>query len=139
MRLLIVMSCLLVGLAGCDSTGQDREPSPPLADSIEPDPAEALLGEDPPAVPLDVRTPAEFATGHIEGAVNVDIQGSDFEERLAELDHEATYIVYCTGGVPGGRSDRASERLRAVGVERVHRLVGGIVAWREAGKPVTEP
>src|SRR5262245_34037208 len=46
-------------------------------------------------VVLDVRTPSEFAAGHIAGATNVDFQAGDFAERLAKLDRERTYLVHC--------------------------------------------
>jgi len=49
----------------------------------------------PGTVLLDVRTPAEFATGHLTGARNVDIEGSGFASQIASLDKNATYAVYC--------------------------------------------
>lgn len=61
---------------------------------------------------VDVRTPQEFAGGHLEGAVNIDIQGSDFDTRIAALDPAADYLVYCRSG---NRSGQAIDRMRAAG------------------------
>jgi rhodanese-related sulfurtransferase len=47
---------------------------------------------------LDVRTPAEFAEGHIDRAVNLDVQSRDFEKRLRTLDRNKSYLVYCRTG-----------------------------------------
>lgn len=48
---------------------------------------------------IDVRTPAEFASGHLEGAINIDVQSPDFDQQVAQLDPSATYLVYCRGGL----------------------------------------
>ena len=63
-------------------------------------------------VVVDVRTPAEFASGHLEGAINIDVQAADFEARLAELDPAGTYYVYCRSG---NRSGQAIDRMAARG------------------------
>ena len=54
---------------------------------------------------LDVRTPQEFAQGHLAGAMNIDSSAPDFEQKLAALDRDKTYLVYCRVG-EGGREDR---------------------------------
>lgn len=72
--------------------------------------AEASVAEG--AVLLDVRTPEEFATGHLEGAINIDIQSADFDARVSELDPDATYLVYCRSG---NRSGQAMSRMQAQG------------------------
>jgi rhodanese-related sulfurtransferase len=73
---------------------------------------------------LDVRSPAEYADGHLPGAVNIPVQ--ELDRRLAEVgpvDHEL--IVYCRSG---HRSTRATELLRQHGFTRVHNL-GPMTAW----------
>jgi len=59
-------------------------------------------------VVLDVRTSKEYQAGHIPGAVNIDINASDFEKKLAGLDKEKTYLVHCASGVPLYRHRRAT-------------------------------
>ena len=64
------------------------------------------------AVLLDVRTPAEFASGHLEGAINIDVQSPDFDQQVAQLDPSATYLVYCRSG---NRSGAAIDRMQGLG------------------------
>lgn len=47
---------------------------------------------------IDVRTPAEFAAGHLEGAVNVDVQAADFTTRIDSFDKSGSYVIYCHSG-----------------------------------------
>ena len=61
---------------------------------------------------LDVRTPEEFATGHLDGAVNLDAGAEDLDARLAGLDPDGEYLVYCR---TGRRSAEVVEHLRGLG------------------------
>ncbi len=83
---------------------------------------------------LDVRTPQEFAEGHLDGAVNLDVSAPDFATRLADLDPEATYAVYCRSG---NRSQTALDLMTQAGFGTAADLAGGIGAWADAGLPVT--
>ena len=67
---------------------------------------------DPATVVIDVRTPAEFASGHLEGAVNIDVQSADFDARISELDPSGDYFVYCRSG---NRSGQAIDRMEGLG------------------------
>lgn len=82
---------------------------------------------------LDVRTPAEYASGHLPNAQNIDFQGPDFATRIAALDKKATYAVYCQ---TGKRSSAALKQMTAAGFVRVYDLAGGITAWKEMGGPM---
>jgi phage shock protein E len=84
---------------------------------------------------IDVRTPKEFNTGHIEGAVNMHIYDKDFEQRVDKLQKNEPVYVYCK---VGGRSAEAVEILKAKGFTSVVELEGGMDAWQEAGKPVKQ-
>lgn len=53
---------------------------------------------------LDVRTPGEFATGHLEGAANIDIQGASFVTEINALDHAANFVIYCHSGNRAGQA-----------------------------------
>ena len=81
---------------------------------------------------LDVRTPAEYAAGHLEGAVLADING-DFETAVAGLDRAAPYAVYCRSG---SRSGAAIEAMKQLGFGDAWHLGGGIGAWQAAGEDV---
>ena len=93
----------------------------------------ATLIADTNVVVLDVRTASEFAEGHLERAVNIDYQQSDFVEKAtATLPKEKLIAVYCRSG---RRSAGAAGRLGEKGYKLVN-LKGGIIAWKEAGMPV---
>jgi len=62
-------------------------------------------------VVLDVRSPAEYAAGHLRGAVNLDISDPKFQERLNLLSRSDGYAVYCMGGRRAGRARDAMEGL----------------------------
>lgn len=83
---------------------------------------------------LDVRTPGEFAEGHIQNALNIDWNGSSFDAQVSKLDKNTTVFVYC---LSGGRSGSAASQLRSNGFKNVLELDGGIMAWRSAALPET--
>ena len=75
---------------------------------------------------LDVRTPAEYNTGHIKNAFLVDWTQRDvFEERVKYLDKNKPVYTYC---LVGGRSSAAVARLKELGFKEVYNLKGGIKA-----------
>ncbi len=96
--------------------------------------AEILSGEEKVVV-LDVRTPEEFADGHLEGAVNIDYNGGSFEEQLAKLDPAKPYLVHCAAG---GRSGRSLGTFKKLGFSKVYHLADGYNGWEDAGKPVVK-
>jgi phage shock protein E len=101
LRSLSVATVLLaaVGLAGCMTAE-----AAPVA------PGQALAAG---TVLIDVRTPAEFAEGHLVGAVNVPVESPDFAAAVAALDPDAEYLVYCRSG---RRSAIAVDAMRDVGL-----------------------
>src|SRR5689334_9527235 len=70
-------------------------------------------------VVLDVRTPAEFKAGHIPGAVNIDFRAANFDEQMAKLDKNKTYLVHCAGGV---RSAAGCKKMEAAGFKQMYDL-----------------
>ena len=94
----------------------------------------AALTGDPQVAVVDVRTAEEYAEGHIDGALNIDVRQDDFlTKATAALTKEKKIAVYCRSG---RRSASAAGKLAAEGYQCVN-LKGGITAWKEAGKPVT--
>lgn len=81
---------------------------------------------------IDVRTPEEYAEGHLEGAENIDVKAADFAERIKDIN--GTVAVYCRGG---RRSMTAAVQFAANGCT-VYNLDGGILAWQKAGKPTVK-
>jgi rhodanese-related sulfurtransferase len=84
---------------------------------------------------VDVRTPQEWSTGHIEGAKHIDWFSDDFKTEVAKLDKDGPVRLYCAAG---GRSEEAREMLRNMGFKDVLDLEGGMSAWRKAGAPVVK-
>jgi phage shock protein E len=74
------------------------------------------------ALLLDVRTPAEFASGHVDGATNIAVD--ELPRRIAELGNARTIVIYCRSGA---RSARAAQLLRAHGHEAHD--IGGMGNW----------
>lgn len=79
--------------------------------------------ETPGAVILDVRTPSEFASGAIPGALNINFMGADFDRKIDRLDKTKTYFVYCRSG---NRSGQACQLMAQKGFSNLFNLSGGL-------------
>jgi rhodanese-related sulfurtransferase len=88
----------------------------------------------PQFVILDVRTPEEFAQGHLSGAVNVNLMAPEFERRLGALDRGQTYLVYCR---TGSRSAKAIQAMERLGFRSVYHMSEGIVGWQRKAFPLS--
>ena len=81
---------------------------------------------------LDVRTPGEYAEGHLAGATNIDWNGGNFDAEVAKLDKAKPVFVYC---LSGGRSGSAASAMRSMGFKQVYEMKGGMIKWRSEGLP----
>ena len=123
-----LLTCLLVVLGLNTACGQQNYENTDVQGFAE-------LIADTSVVALDVRTAAEFAEGHVQGAILIDQGKSDFVEKAkATLPTEMTIAIYCRSG---RRSANAAGRLADVGYKCVN-LRGGIIAWQGANMPVTK-
>src|SRR5215470_4926216 len=68
---------------------------------------------------LDVRTEKEFKAGHIPGAVLIDVNAPDFDQKVGQLDKSKTYLVHCAAGV---RSARACKKMETMGFTNLYDL-----------------
>lgn len=120
----LTLVCLAAfALGGCQEprAGSSTESaSSPLGGRVDGPGARALVAAG--ATLLDVRSGAEFASGHIDGALNIPVQ--NLESRLAEVPSGAPVVVYCQSG---GRAAHAARMLAEAGYE-VHDL-GSLSAW----------
>ena len=89
----------------------------------------------PDFVIIDVRTPEEFAEGHVEKATNIDYYSETFRDELNNLDKNKTYLVYCRSG---NRSGNALNIMAELNFREVYNISGGIIAWKAAGLPTTK-
>ena len=123
-----ILTCLLATLGLTTACGQQNFENTDVQGFTE-------LIADSNVVVLDVRTAAEFAEGHIKGAILIDQGQSDFVEKVKDaLPIEKKIAVYCRSG---RRSANAAGKLADVGYKCVN-LKGGIIAWKEADMPVTK-
>lgn len=92
---------------------------------------ELQAGKDPELLVLDVRSPEEYAAGHVPGAVNVPYD--QVAARLAEIPKDKDVVLYCRSG---RRTGIAAEVLESNGYTRLRRLQGDLEAWMKAGRPI---
>ena len=121
---------ILLVLSGIVSCSPDRPEPGSLIELAE---LSARLSSPTAPVILDVRTPVEFAAGHIPGAVN--IPHDKLAERLASLKLPSTaeIVVHCKSG---RRAALAESLLRASGYTNVRDLRGHMQGWRAGGFPI---
>jgi rhodanese-related sulfurtransferase len=118
----------------------DGKPPPPQsAEEAQPQPVEVDVAALKTArdagtvVLVDVRSPAEFAEGHVPGAVNIPVDA--LQARVSELESykkDAVYLI-CRSGA---RSGRAQGMLAAAGFSNPLNVAGGTLAWKSAGYPI---
>ena len=102
---------------------------------LDPQNFDKKLKESKEAVLIDVRTPGEYAQGHLADAVCIDVNASDFKSRVSKLDKTKPVFVYCKGGA---RSNTAANIMTGMGFNEIYDLNGGIVGWQQANKPTVK-
>lgn len=84
---------------------------------------------------IDVRQPREFASGHLENAVNMNLYAGDFETQIMTLDKNKEVYLYC---LTGKRSSSAARKLKKMGFVKVYDLKGGILSWNKQQYPIVK-
>lgn len=118
---------LMLALAGCSNSANSSVTDLSVADF-----ANTIATED--VVILDVRTPGEFATGHIANAINIDAESGSFASQIESLDKTKTYAVYCRSG---NRSGNATKIMAEAGFTSLYNMLGGTIDWTNSGFPLT--
>ncbi len=145
------MSVLAIGLAAaavsvssCSTSTAGSEPVVAAAQgSVASAPAVTVISElvngqrgkdlvEQGAIVIDVRTPAEFAAGHVPDALLMDVSASTFASQISQLDPNQAYVVYCRSG---NRSAAAISQMLAAGFTELYDM-GPLTAWAQAGHPV---
>lgn len=140
-RTIAITSILVVGALGAILLNMDYSnidnPKPGEVSGQErllsPQAFAEVLATDQDRTLVDVRTPAEYAAGHIAGASNIDFYEADFLEQFQSFDQDQPLAIYCRSG---SRSGQALQALQAAGFSDVVDLSGGIMAWENAGGEV---
>ena len=85
---------------------------------------------------LDVRTPDEFAEGHVPGATNIPVD--DLAGRTKELEpyRDRGVVTYCKAGA---RAEAAAQTLASAGFPHVMQMTGSMDRWLAEGRPVERP
>ena len=120
---LFILMLSILGFMGC--TAQNGS-------SIDSKEAYRLIKADANIAILDVRTAKEFADGHVAGAVNIDVNQTDFAQKIDQLDRSKTYIVYCRSG---RHSSKAVGIMAAKGFKNLYNVSDGFVGWNKNGLP----
>lgn len=116
--LVAALTGLVLGISGCAGPDAPDDTATP-AETTTTEVAQPQIVREAisaGAEVIDVRTPEEFADGHLRGAVNIDVSGPDFSDRIAELDEDSTYVVYCASG---NRARTAIEQMRDQGLDEL--------------------
>ena len=112
----------VLALSACSS-------SPPAVTDVSVADAAAVLAQ-PGITVVDVRTPTEYQAGHLEGAVNIDVESTTFDSEVGALPKDGAYFVYCRSG---NRSAVATERMATLGFTTLYNLLGGVTDWQANG------
>ncbi len=123
-----VILALVMFLAACGSSSMP-------AGYSEISTAQALerISADNEILILDVRTPNEFAAGHLPRAVNIDMNLQNFDRLMYNMDKEKTYLLYCR---TGRRSGIALEIMMKQEFKSVLHMKDGIRQWTKEGLPL---
>ena len=136
LALIVLAAAALVSCGGSSPEGASTAPAAVTTSATavvlaSPTEAQALIDAGDVLL-LDVRTPEEFAEGHLAGAENIDFYATDFADQIGALDPDKKYVVYCRSG---NRSGQATSLMAEQGFTTVADVDGGIVAWEAAGLP----
>ncbi len=127
-----------LAIAGNFSEAPPEVVKHPYVHKVSPANAMKLIQQNkhnPKFVILDVRTPKEFFSGRIPGAINIDYEAPTFQQNIAQLDKSKTYLVYCRSGL---RSGAATELMESMDFKNVFDLEGGILNWKKSGLPMIQ-
>ena len=131
-RVLLLVSALALFLSACGGATATGS-----VDLVVPSAAADVISDAPSGlVVLDIRTPEEFNAGALPDAINLDFYETDFRNRLAELDKDVPYVMYCNSG---NRSATAADMMEELGFTEVYEIDGGIQAWAQAGGALALP
>lgn len=84
---------------------------------------------------IDVRTPEEYASGHLAGAVNINVDDSACIVQFGKLNRGKAVFIYC---LAGKRSEKAADILQKIGFKEIYNMKGGITEWQNTGKSVVK-
>jgi rhodanese-related sulfurtransferase len=138
LRTMVIGIMLMSGWAYTQTNTPEPETQVQVIKNITPEEAHVLIEKNknnPNFAILDVRTPEEFAEGHIENAATLDYYSESFRDDLNKLDKNKTYITHCRSG---SRSGKTINMMKELGFKEAYNMLGGIVEWKEKGFPTIQ-
>jgi phage shock protein E len=126
MRIIVLLVLAFWSFTACTDT--------PQVQHLSIEAFKQTLDTTPEKVLVDVRTDAEVAGGMIPGAIQIDIQGNDLDQRIDNLDKTQPVFVYCA---MGARSSAMASLLAQKGFTKIYNAESGINGWKAAGFPIT--
>ncbi len=136
MRLMMLSALVFVALGACSQQPKQSDKKSVTVVNLNTADFEAGMKKTPSKIVLDVRTDEEFNSGHLAGAVNMNVNDPSFADRLKQLDTTQPVYVYC---LAGGRSARAAEILKDMGFPAVYNMEGGMSRWTYENRAVESP
>lgn len=140
LSVLLVVGVVLAGGCAGNQTATQETPAQvtQVIEDVTPQEAFTLIQDNrnnPDFVIIDVRTPEEFADGHIENATMIDFYSVTFRSEIDSLDKDKNYLIYCRSG---GRSGQARDIMEELGFQEVHNIAGGMIDWNAEGLPTVK-
>ena len=116
-----IILLFVLAFSACKPAAQEKT-SGIVNERISIEAAKELMDSNKELKIIDVRTPGEFASGHLENAVNIDFRNDDFQQKIAELDRNESYLIYCKSG---GRSGQALDLMKELNFIYVKEMKDG--------------
>ncbi len=126
MKLLTKFCIIFLSLSIVSCNGQNAK----NIKNLEPKAFSETLKTTTNAQIIDVRTPQEFAAGHLENAQNIDWLGDNFDANAQKLDKTKPIFIYCK---TNNRSSQAAEKLEELGFKNIYNMKGGLLKWDAEG------
>ena len=95
--------------------------------TIQPQDALQIMKDHPEIIILDIRPHEEYKMEHIPGAINLDYEGHQFQQKVEKLDKEKEYLIYCKSGV---RGEYFLSKMKESGFKGAYNILGGFVGWK---------
>jgi len=138
MALVLPVSLVSGAMLTVGCVAQETEAPTQIIEDVTAQEAFTLIQDNqnnPDFVIIDVRTPEEFADGHVVNAINIDFRSESFRNEIDNLDKNKTYLIYCRSG---RRSAEALSIMKELNFTKIYHMSGGILEWTAEGLPETK-
>lgn len=125
-KILLQLITSVICFAGCTAQKHTR------ITSVE---AKEFIDKTPDVVIIDVRTPKEFADGHLKGAININVMDEGFQTAIEALDKNKSYLIYCRSG---RRSMNAAKIMQRKNFKYIYEISDGFKGWSNNELPLEQ-